>query len=54
MYEVAVSDLENILRNTSTPLEMEEVRLVLGNRYNRTTKNAEDAEQEKAFAAFQK
>lgn len=53
-YEVAVSELENKLRDTSKPLDMEEVRLVLGNRYNRITKNAENAEQEKAFAAFQK
>ena len=53
-YEVAVSELENKLRNTSIPLDMEEVRIVLGNRYNRITKNAENAAQEKAFAAFQK
>ena len=47
-YEVAVSELEEKLKNTSTPLSMEKVREKLNSRYERITKNAEAKEEEKA------
>ena len=53
-YEVAVSELEEKLKNTSTPLSMETVREKLNSRFERITKNAEAKEEEKALAAFKK
>lgn len=53
-YEVAVSELEEKLKNTSTPLSIETVREKLNSRYERMTKNAEAKEEEKALAAFKK
>ena len=53
-YEVAVSELEEKLKNTSSPLDMETVREKLNTRYQRITKHTEDREEEKALAAFKK
>ena len=53
-YEVAVSELEEKLKNTSDPLTMETVREKLNSRYERMAKNAESKEEEKAFAAWKK
>ena len=53
-YEVAVSELEEKLKDTSNPLDMETVRDKLNCRYERIAKNAETAEEEIALAAFMK
>ena len=53
-YEVAVSELEEKLKNTYRPLSMETVREKLNSRFERITKNAEAKEEEKALAAFKK
>jgi hypothetical protein len=55
-YEVAVSKLEEKLKNTSAPWSMETVREKLNRRYERITKNknAEAKKEENALAAFKK
>lgn len=53
-YEVAVSSLEAKLKDSSSPLDIEEVREELNSRYDRITKHADADLEEKAFAAFKK
>ena len=53
-YEVAVSELEEKLKNTAAPLSMETVREKFNSRYECITKNAKAKEEEKALAYFKK
>ena len=53
-YEVAVSELERKLKDTSIHLSMEDIRETLSSRYERIVKNDKAKKEEVAFAAFQK
>ena len=55
-YEVVVTDSEKDVQSQTTPIVMENVRRVLGSRFERLSKNTDisDDSGEKAFAAWAK
>ena len=48
-YEVAMSKLEEKLKNTTTPLELEDVREKLNSGFERITKHSEESNDDKAL-----